>query len=378
MKKKFNKAYWQAVATMAGTIIGAGILGIPYAASKTGAVWAIILLLGLGAATWLTNLMVGEFILRTKGSHQLVGYAKKYLGSWAGRVQMFALMFSTYGALIAYIIGEGEVLSVLLGGSAFYYSLAFWVVAAIILYVGLNLVKVVEFWLVLFFIIIIAAISAVSFGVVDFNNYLYQDAGKLFIPYGVILFAYGGASSVVVGREILKGKEKHVKSAVSFASWLPILIYTVFTLAVLGATGRLTSEVATINLSQVINGQVAFWGNVFALLGMATSFLSFSVVLMEVFHFDYKMSKFNSWLAVISLPLVIFLLGARDFITVMGIAGSLTFGLTGIIIVLTFWVARRKGDKKPVFELPQLKIAGLMLIILFTVGFVWTLYNMLI
>ncbi len=363
---------------MAGTIIGAGILGIPYAASKTGAVWAIILLLGLGAATWLTNLMVGEFILRTKGSHQLVGYAKKYLGSWAGRVQMFALMFSTYGALIAYIIGEGEVLSVLLGGSAFYYSLAFWVVAAIILYVGLNLVKVVEFWLVLFFIIIIAAISAVSFGVVDFNNYLYQDAGKLFIPYGVILFAYGGASSVVVGREILKGKEKHVKSAVSFASWLPILIYTVFTLAVLGATGRLTSEVATINLSQVINGQVAFWGNVFALLGMATSFLSFSVVLMEVFHFDYKMSKFNSWLAVISLPLVIFLLGARDFITVMGIAGSLTFGLTGIIIVLTFWVARRKGDKKPVFELPQLKIAGLMLIILFTVGFVWTLYNMLI
>ena len=57
------------------------------------------------------NLMIGETSLRTKSSHQLVGYAERYLGKKGKKLMLIFLLLGWYGAMIAYIIKTGQFLS---------------------------------------------------------------------------------------------------------------------------------------------------------------------------------------------------------------------------------------------------------------------------
>ena len=77
---KINKPFLEAVATLIGTMVGAGVLGIPYVFARAGFVTGLIDLIILGTAIVFIYLYLGEVVLRTKGNHQLTGYAEKYLG----------------------------------------------------------------------------------------------------------------------------------------------------------------------------------------------------------------------------------------------------------------------------------------------------------
>ncbi len=75
-----------AASTLVGTIVGAGILGIPYVISKAGLWYGFLIILFLGLAFLLLNLFGGEVVLRTKKQFQLTGYAGKYLGPTGKRL----------------------------------------------------------------------------------------------------------------------------------------------------------------------------------------------------------------------------------------------------------------------------------------------------
>ncbi len=370
-------SFWEAVATLVGTIIGAGVLGVPFVIAQVGVLPGFIMLAILGLAAMLMNLMFAEVVLRTHFRHQIAGYAKKYLGVFAYRIATVAVLIGGYGALTAYLIGEGEVLSALFGGESFLYSLFFFVICAVVLYVGLKLVKVFELWMVAIFIIIILIIFAKSYLSIDFSNLHYVHWSKIFLPYGVILFAYGGAASVVPLREILRRREKLVPHAVAVASIIPIIIYCIFAIVVVGVTGLSTTEVGSVGLGQTIGPFMIVFGNLFAVFAMGTSFLIIGETMKEFFQFDFKMPKPAAWLSVVSIPLIIFLVGARDFIAVMSIAGSLTFGLTGILLVLMYWKAKKHGDRRPEFSLPKFKVVGLALIAMFAAGIGYAVIELL-
>ena len=65
---------------LTGTVIGAGILGIPYVVAKAGFWYGAILIFLLGLAYLFLHLSLGEIVIRTKKQYQLTGYAGKYLG----------------------------------------------------------------------------------------------------------------------------------------------------------------------------------------------------------------------------------------------------------------------------------------------------------
>ena len=76
-----NKVF-RAISALVGTVIGAGIFGIPYVVAKIGFLPGIFYLLTLGTLVLFLNLLYGEVILRTPGDHQLTGYAEIYLGKF--------------------------------------------------------------------------------------------------------------------------------------------------------------------------------------------------------------------------------------------------------------------------------------------------------
>ena len=78
----------------------------------------------------------------------------------------------------------------------------------------------------------------------------------------------------------------------------------------------------------------------------------------------------------IIIPLIIFLLGVKSFITVIGITGAFAGSLDGILIVLMYWKAKKKGKRMPEFKLGKIRWVGMALIILFILGIIYQAFNL--
>ncbi len=357
-----------AIATLVGTIIGAGILGIPYVIAQAGFWTGILDIVVLGGIVLLLYLYLGEVVLRTKGLHQLPGYAEKYLGKIGKRLMVFAMLFGNYGALIAYIIGVGAALTAIFGGSSLMYSLIFFAVMALIIYIGLKAVGESELAMLPFIIGVILFITIASISKIDVINFTSFNLSKVLIPYGVILFAFLGASAVPVMREQLIRNEKQLKKAILIGGLIPIVAYLIFAVAIVGVTGMTTTEVATIGLGTVIGKYMVIVGNLLAIITMSTSFLALGLALKEVYNYDYKLNKKLSWLLTVTPPLVIAVLGLTTFIKIIGLSGVIAGGVEGTLITLMALKAKKKGNRKPEYKIPINFLIAFILIAVFVFG----------
>lgn len=374
MKRGPRISYFESIALLIGTIIGAGVFGIPYVISQAGFLAGLINLVIIGFVVVMLNLYVGEACLRTKKVHQLAGLAEVYLGKFGKRVMTFSFIFGIIGALVAYLIGEGEVLSAIFSGNSFFFSMVFFVIVSAILFFDLFAVEKSELFLAIFMLGLIAAIIIVSFFYIDINNLSNFNLGKIFLPYGVILFSFVGASAVPAMEMTLKNNKKRLKSAIIIGSLIPFAVYLLFAIAVVGATGINTTDIATIGLGNLIGKYMVLLGNLFPVFSMATSFLMLGLALKWMLHYDYKWNKSLAWAVTCFTPLVLFLFGARSFINVIGITGAVAGGIEGILIVLMVKQSKkRKGKefKKPEYSIGLPWIFAIIMIILFTAGIIY-------
>jgi len=362
----------QAVAVIVGTVVGAGILGIPYVFAQSGFLTGLALLVLLGLANLVLMLFVGEIVSRTPTIYQIPGYVGLYLGPKAKLVQTIVLLFAISGALLAYMIAQGSILSALFGGADWMWSLAFYAVFAYLIVGGINTVKQVELWMVLGFILVILALFGLTQGQIDAVNLLMFDWRKMLLPYGVILFACYGLTSIPQAYEILNKNsyKKYFKQTIIYAGLIPLLLYALFALLVVGVMGDSTTSVATVGLGNALGPNVWAIGNIFAFLAMSTSFLALGWAAQQIYHRDLSLPNRLAFFVALVVPLLVWLVGVRDFIGVLGIIGAVGAGTTGILIVFTLWKARQKSQQKPVYSLPDwvVKYIGLVLVVLLIIG----------
>jgi len=369
---------WEAIATMVGTVIGAGILGIPYVVAKAGFWTGVVNIVFLGIISIFLYLYLGEVSLRTKGRHQLTGYAEKYLGK-KGKILMAASMvFGIYGALIAYLLGVGEALSAIFGfWNPVTFSLIFFAVVAFIIYLGLSQVAKSELYMLPLIIIFITLIAVFAAKYLNPGNLSSLNLYSLFVPYGVVLFAFLGATAIPEMEMVLEKNEKLMKKAIIIGMIIPIIIYLAFTVVIVGVSGGITTEVATIGLGQLIGGHMVWIGNIFAMITMTTSFLALGLALKQMYHYDYKIRRSISWGLTCFVPLGVALIGIATFAKALEISGVIAGGLTGILIVLMAIRAKKMGNRKPEYTVPiNWAIAGLF-IALFLAGVVFYLAGIL-
>lgn len=368
---KAKKPFFEATATLIGTIIGAGILGIPYVVAKAGFFTGIAAIIILGTIVLILYLYLGEIVLRTKGFHQLTGYAERYLGPWGRRLMAFTMVFGIYGALIAYIMGEGQALSAIFGGPPILFSLLFFIIASAIIYLGVKAVGESEIWMIIGTIGIVLILAVLSLPFISSANYTSFDISKVFIPYGVVFFAFLGAAAIPEMKEELIKNERHLKKAIIIGAVTPILVYILFTFIVVGVTGISTTEVGTIGLGKIIGSHIIVVGNLFAVFTMSTSFLSLGLALHEMYNYDYKINHSLSWGLTCFIPLIIALSSITTFIRAIGIAGVVAGGLEGILIVFMAFRAKKLGNRKPEYSVKLNKTIAALIIAIFILGAVF-------
>lgn len=388
-----KEGFYRAVTTLVGTIIGAGVLAIPYAIMKAGFLTGLLNLAILSVASFCVYLFIGEIVLRTEGNHQLPGYAEKYLGRIGGLLMAFTMIFGIYGALVSYIIGVGNSFAELFGvqnilfnfsGFSFQFnivfSILFFVFVSFVVYIGLKMVGKSELIMSSLIILALLTVSLLALPRLDISNIISFSFSRLLIPYGVILFALSGAVAVPEMKEQLQKNRKLLKRAILTGVLIPVFLYFLFSLVVVGVCGKETTEVATVCLGQKFDGFVFLLGNLFAILAMSTSFMTLGLGLKEMYHYDYKKNETFAWALACLAPLlfyflILFFVRGEIFFKTISLSGGVTMTLEGILIVLMHRKAKKYGDRKPEYSIRASKIISAVLIIIFLLGLVYTSLN---
>lgn len=369
-----NKSFFQAVAFMIGTVIGAGILGIPYVVQKSGIYLGLAYIVILGIFSLIINLYVGEVSLRTKGTHELTGYAEKFLGKWGKQVLFISLLIEIYGALTAYLLGVSESFSKTLGFSSEFWIIIYFILMGIILFRGIKAVKSYELIFNAAKLILIFSLILVSFMFFKTDNLVVPQAPNFVLPFGVILFSFMGLTAIPQLKQILVNDRKAVRNAIIVGSIIPIIVYALFALAVVGVTGAETSGVATLALGDKIGFAVILLGNVFAIFSMTTAFLAVALALIWIFHYDYGINKNVSLIITLAVPLLIALSGLFGFIRILGITGAVAGGVTMILCLIMFHRSKESYERKPEYELPANVYLSTFLVFILVMGIIATLF----
>src|SRR3989339_326335 len=289
-----------AVFMITGMTIGAGILGIPYVVAQVGLLVGLAYILFLGIVMLSLNLMVGEITVRTKDSYQLPGLAGKYLGKWA------------------------KVLRILVIGIILGLSLAF-----------LPHVQVV--------------------------NLNYFNWSKFFLPFGVILFALHAAPSIAEAHALLPNSQRHFRKALIVGTLIPIFVYIIFALAVVGVMGKETTEIATLGLGSKFGSWVRILANVFAVFAMGTGFMGLGIALKQTLVWDWKVSSFLA-----------------TFLVILGVVGGLFLGVEAILMTLMYWKAKKVGDlPADRYSLPAAGLLTFLVLAVFTVATVVSIIKLI-
>jgi len=343
-----KNTFWHSVLPLVGSVIGVGIFGLPYVFARSG------YLVGLGyiAVLALVNMAVllayAEIITKTKGHSRLTGITRKYLGekwSWVATLLAFG---ASWGAMIAYVIIGGGFLHTLLepifGGGLALYQLAFFTVSAFLLIGGLGFISRLEMFFVIFLLLVLFLISTGSLPHVDIENLKYVNLEYVFSPFGVVLFAFGGLAAIPEMADILGRQKRKLHSAIIVGISSITVIYVLFVTVVVGVSGRLTSQEAISGLGHYVGDWVLITGSIVGLISVFTSFLILGISLMDTMVYDYKWRYMKSWLLVVSVPLAIYLAGARSFISVIGYTGGVLGSLMGILVIYIYIKAKEHSS----------------------------------
>jgi amino acid permease len=296
------------------------------------------------------HLAFGEIFLRTKDDCRLAGFARKYLGRGSGRLATFSIVVGLTGSLLAYIILAGQFLSTILPFdiSSFNCSLIFALASLPFLFKGMKVVAPMEVFTNVAFFIIIIFVFVVGFPKVELGNFSLINLPNIFLPYGVVLFSLVGFSAIAESESILRAEEKwRMKGLIKTAFLLVSIVYIFFTLIVVGVSGDKTSTDVFSGLSSFLGPEIIFFGALAAFITVADSFLVVALYLRNSLICDQKFPKLLASSFVGFVPALLFVIGLRNFIDVIGFLGTIIGVIEGIIIILLYNKSKTLGDHAP-------------------------------
>ena len=364
--------FLKALSILLGTIIGAGVFGLPYVMGKSGFIPGSFYFLILGGAVLLIHLLFGEVILRTKEPCRLPGLAQKYLGEKGKIFVMIPVVVGIIGALLAYLILGGEFLKILFGSfnlSSTYLTLIFGVILSYFVFRGVKLIASLELLTNIIFFLAIFLILVFCLPQFNFSNIGAFSVPHIFLPFGVILFSLIGWSAIPEIVDFLKlpQNKKQLKKVIVFGTLIIIPFYLAFVFIILGVVGENISSDTLSSLLPFLGTKIMFFGALAGLLTLADSFLVLALYLKNTFIYDLRIPQNLAGFFACGLPIILFLIGFRSFISVLGFVGTIVGVIEGMVIILIFKKAKKLGNRQPEYSLsvPSPLLYLLMAILVF-------------
>ena len=267
--------FWEGVAMIIGTNIGAGILGVSYAARQAGYMPLLFWLVVVGVITTVTMLYVAEATLRTRQHEQLSGLAQRYVGGFGSWLMFASVTVNALGALIAYMSGSGDLMHSLFGIDKRIGSILFFIPAALILALGLKALGRSEKWITSLMVLMLLVLvgATLFFPTTDFRRLL--DGSWLYmVPvFNLVVFIYCAQYIVPEIARGLSHTPKQLPKAIVTGMFCTFALIALVPLSVISLNGLdNVSQVATVNWGNALGSWAFFMANGFALFAMLTSY----------------------------------------------------------------------------------------------------------
>ena len=351
---------WRATLLLIGTIMGAGIFGVPAMIGEWGVAvstiaFAVITILVLSA-----HLLYAEAVLANAKEARLEAEATKWLGKPVGFVAGAMQTLQIFGSNLAYLILGGEFLAMLMRVCGIdvpliVWQIVFWFIGSIVVCFGLAIVMRAEAyltWLLIAAVILLIGAFASQLVIEDVMRVALTLPERLtFEPYGVILFALLGITPVPEVVDILGRRREDVFAAITrgtiVAAFLTYAFGVFGWLATSGMIGRDPSD-----LIRYVPTPLALAIPLAGFLAIVTSYISTAFDLRNMFHLDYHFSDRLAWIVALGVPLALLFLTPRDFLGTISLVGAVFGTSIATIVALMGYAAfaRVRGKRKTLPE----------------------------
>lgn len=323
---------------LAGTIIGAGVFGLPYLFEKSGVIVSLLYLTVFGLIFSLMHLMYAEIIVNTEEDHRFVGYTKIYLGKWEALLATLTSVAGVLLSLTAYLILSISFFNLISPDSPDIYKLLlFWLLGSVAIFWEINHLVFAEFLITIGIVGIIIALAGYGLiGAERLISFSFIAPQNLLLPYGAVLFSLSGRVAIpaLVGyfrRNNLPFSK--LKPAVFFGTLAPALVYFIFIVGILS----LSETVSEDSISGIIGRlpEPLLWLlGVLGILALWSTYIVLGRDLKKSLNYDFNIPPLLAGLTVIITPLLLYFGGVRNFLTLIGVIGGVFIGLEGVFIVL--------------------------------------------
>lgn len=345
--------FGEATSIIVGHGVGAGILSIPFLASRNSIfdlVWVLALAYG-------TNLLLHYIIAELSYNNNGAQFIKCFETElFTGRLKKiftwlaFALLgFSVIVNVSGFLTGAAAVFGSWFGMPRIGGVLLFYLIGGSVVFFGMKLVGLCEK------VAVVSMLAVIGVLVVGTLRGETQSFGGDFVSltnvlalYSMIAFALSAVMSVPQVVKGLDGDVKKIRASIALGTGINLFLILVITLTTLAGVGRdISQNGALVDLSEHLGGWVGIIGYIFTLLALATSFWANTLDLRDIVNEQTRWGVRSSWAAATLPSLAIALLGVTSFVGFTRLA-SIVQVLTGVGVIVAYNRSRRRMGTSPI------------------------------
>ena len=352
---------------IAGTTIGAGMLGIPLLTAGAG-FWPAIFITG---AVWLfmlaTGLLYLEATLWMEEGANILSISRRFLGKSGRWAAGSTFLFLYYCLMIAYFAAGAPILLSFLGLPLTQLGyLGFGALFGMITAFGIKTIDRINYILMFAMFIAYFALLVDGSSLVERERLSMQNWPNMVFAAPVLFSAFGFHNVIPSLTTYFHRNVKVLRRSIFFGTFIPFIIYVLWQWLIIGAVPQSSIELALIEgrpataALQSLTGSpwILRTGQFFALFAIATSMLGVAFSMVDFLGDGLKIgrrgfSRIFLCLLVFLPPYLLSTINPEIFITALGIAGG--FGeafLNGMLPVMLVWVGRytrELGGKEMLF-----------------------------
>ncbi len=339
--------FMEATSIIVGHGVGAGILAVPYLASRA-PWWDFLWILALAyIINLLLHLMIAELSLNNNGAqfvkcfeNELFTGRFKKVASWI----VFAFLgFSVLCNVASFITGSAAVFSSWLGIRPWVGMIIYYVIAGAIVFFGMKIVGICEKYSVIAMVLVIGILFVAT--VTSEMSALpssFIAASNSMALYSTVAFSLSAVMSVPQVVKGVAGDRKKIVSAIAAGTGInAFLIIIVTFMTLLGAGQAISKNGALVDLSASLGGWVSIVGYIFSLLALSTSFWANTLNMRDIIAEQTKWNLKLCWLLATLPCLILALCGMTSFVGFARLAGIIQV-LTGIGIIIAYSRSRKR------------------------------------
>jgi tyrosine-specific transport protein len=388
-QQKFSlKKVLSGTSLIAGTTVGAGMLGIPLVTAEAGFFPAALVTITVWAFMLLTGFLYMEIALSLPNGANIFTLSKHYLGTRGKIVASCMFLFLYYCLLVAYLAGGAPLLGFWLkAGMGIELSsqatlALFGLLFGGVVWLGAKAIDRVNFTLAMGMVCTYVVLVANGSSEVAFPQLIQANWSKICLALPVLFSAFGFHNIVPSLCTYLERDRKSLKLSMILGTGLALMIFLIWQWLILGSLsqeaiqGALAAGQPVTAALQSLTGKSSLlaWGQGFAFFALVTSFLGVAFSVVDFLNDGMKCKgKKRPLLVFLTFfpPALCAFLDPTIFEKALGIAGG--FGeafLNGLLPVMMAW-KYQKIAKEPThqgFIFKKAILVGLFVLGAFVMG----------